>query len=88
MIWILVFPALIKEVIQVIPFLEFQSSFQLQLHDLEMFRYYVGLRRLSEFVNGVGGSIPECLAVLPSLQIVLELVWSVLFRQSLKAVEY
>jgi hypothetical protein len=41
MIRAFVLPALIKEVIELMPFLKLEHSFQFQLDDLEVFRYDV-----------------------------------------------
>lgn len=73
----LVLPALLEEIVQLVPLLELEDGFEFELDDLEVLGDDVGLGRSLELVDAFRCGSAEVLAMLASFQVVLQLLGSV-----------
>jgi hypothetical protein len=73
----LVLPTLFEEIIKFIPLLKLKDCFKLELDDLKMLRDDVSLSGAIELFNALCCSSPKVLAMLASLEVILQLCVSV-----------
>jgi hypothetical protein len=73
----LVLPTLFEETIKFIPLLKLKDCFKLELDDLKMLRDDVSLSGTIELFNALCCSSPKVLAMLASLEVILQLCVSV-----------
>jgi hypothetical protein len=72
-IWALILPALIEEVVKLIPSLKLEYCFELELNDLKVLRYDIRLSGAAKLIDTFGGSSSKLLTMLTGLQVVLQL---------------
>jgi hypothetical protein len=77
-----VLPALIEKIVELIPLLKLENSFQFKLDDLEVLCDDVCLCGAAKFVDTFCSSTAELLTVLPSFQVILQTAFSVVFCSS------
>jgi hypothetical protein len=74
---ILILPTLFEEIVQFIPLLKLKNCFKLELDDLKMLRDDVSLSGAIELFNALCCSSPKVLAMLASLEVILQLYASI-----------